>query len=100
MKILYAIQGTGNGHITVAREVIPILKRRAEVDILLSGTQVDVGLPFEIKYRLHGLCLFLERMEALITWRLIKRAGSKSFSGRYSTYPWKIMILLSRILNL
>lgn len=56
MKILYAIQGTGNGHITVAREVIPILKRRAEVDILLSGTQVDVGLPYEIKYRLHGLC--------------------------------------------
>lgn len=56
MKILYAIQGTGNGHITVAREVLPYLKKRAEVDILLSGTQVDVGLPYEIKYRLEGLC--------------------------------------------
>ena len=56
MKILYAIQGTGNGHITVAREVLPILKRRAEVDILVSGYQVDVGLPYEIKYQLRGLC--------------------------------------------
>src|SRR5437899_1865577 len=55
MKILYAIQGTGNGHMTVAREVLPILKTRAEVDILVSGTQVDVGLPFEIKYKMHGL---------------------------------------------
>jgi uncharacterized protein (TIGR00661 family) len=56
MKILYAIQGTGNGHITVAREVVPLLKKRAEVDVLLSGTQVDVELPYEIKYRLNGLC--------------------------------------------
>ncbi len=56
MKILYAIQGTGNGHITVAREVIPLLQKRAQVDILLSGTQVDVDLPYPIKYRLHGLC--------------------------------------------
>jgi len=56
MKILYAIQGTGNGHITVAREVLPYLKKRADVDILVSGTQVDIGLPYEISYRLHGLC--------------------------------------------
>ena len=26
MKILYAIQGTGNGHVSRAREIIPILK--------------------------------------------------------------------------
>jgi uncharacterized protein (TIGR00661 family) len=55
MKILYAIQGTGTGHITVAREVLPILRRRGEVDVLISGTQVDVDLEAEIKYRLHGM---------------------------------------------
>ena len=55
MKILYAIQGTGNGHMSVAREVIPYLKKRAEVDILVSGTQVDIGLPYDIKYKLHGM---------------------------------------------
>ncbi len=56
MKILYAIQGTGNGHITVAREVLPLLKKMGDVDILVSGTQVDIGLPYPIKYRLNGLC--------------------------------------------
>ena len=55
MRILYAIQGTGNGHITVAREVLPILMKKAEVDILVSGCQVDVGLPYEIKYRFNGM---------------------------------------------
>ena len=28
MKILYAIQGTGNGHISRARDIIPILKKK------------------------------------------------------------------------
>ena len=55
MKILYAIQGTGNGHITVAQEVLPILMKRAEVDILISGCQVDIDLPYEIKFKFHGM---------------------------------------------
>lgn len=55
MKILYAIQGTGNGHVTRASEIIPLLKKNHDVDILISGTQADVGLPFEIKYKFHGL---------------------------------------------
>jgi UDP:flavonoid glycosyltransferase YjiC (YdhE family) len=30
MKILYAIQGTGNGHVSRAREIIPIPKKYGE----------------------------------------------------------------------
>lgn len=55
MKILYAIQATGNGHIACAHDIIPLLQERGSVDILLSGTQADIDLPFPIKYRLHGL---------------------------------------------
>ncbi len=55
MKILYAIQGTGNGHISRARDIIPILQLKGEVDILVSGTQADVELPYPIKYRFRGL---------------------------------------------
>jgi uncharacterized protein (TIGR00661 family) len=55
MKVLYAIQGTGNGHISRAREVIPFLKQQCELDILISGTQSDVQLPYEIKYKLKGV---------------------------------------------
>ncbi|MFA6945052.1 MAG: glycosyltransferase family protein [Pedobacter sp.] len=55
MKILYAIQGTGNGHVTRAREIVPLLKKEHDIDILISGIQADVELPFEIQYRFHGL---------------------------------------------
>ena len=55
MKILYAIQGTGNGHLSRALEIIPILQQQGEVDILISGNQSQVELPFEVNYRFHGL---------------------------------------------
>ncbi|MFM7016602.1 MAG: glycosyltransferase family protein [Bacteroidota bacterium] len=55
MKILYAIQGTGNGHISRALEIIPILKKKGDVDILVSASQWDLEFPFEIKYKLNGL---------------------------------------------
>jgi uncharacterized protein (TIGR00661 family) len=55
MKILYAIQGTGNGHVSRAREIIPYLKRYGDVDILLSGNNVHLDLPYEIKYRSTGI---------------------------------------------
>ena len=54
MKILYAIQGTGNGHISRAREIVPLLQTYGDLDILISGTQADVKLTQEIKYQLHG----------------------------------------------
>lgn len=54
MKILYAIQGTGNGHISRAREIIPLLQKYGELDILVSGTQADVKLSQPVKYQLHG----------------------------------------------
>lgn len=54
MKILFAIQGTGNGHISRAREILPYLKQYGEVDLLISGTQAEVGLDEEIKYRFKG----------------------------------------------
>ncbi|RYY68461.1 MAG: glycosyl transferase, partial [Chitinophagaceae bacterium] len=37
MKILYALQATGNGHISRASEILPILETMADVDVLLSG---------------------------------------------------------------
>jgi uncharacterized protein (TIGR00661 family) len=54
MKILYAIQGTGNGHISRAREIVPLLQTYGDLDILISGTQADVKLIQNVKYQLHG----------------------------------------------
>lgn len=55
MRILYAIQGTGNGHVCRAEDIVPLLMKKGEVDVLISGTQADVQLPFPIKYRFEGL---------------------------------------------
>lgn len=55
MKILFAIQGTGNGHLSRARDVYPELCKYGTVDVLISGIQADVEVPFPVKYRLYGL---------------------------------------------
>ena len=55
MKILYAVQCTGNGHIIRANELIKILKERAEVDILTSGSESSLKLKHDVKYQYKGL---------------------------------------------
>ncbi len=55
MKILFGIQGTGNGHVSRAREIIPELKKRGKVDVLISGWQYDINIDHPIKYRFKGL---------------------------------------------
>lgn len=54
MKILFAIQGTGNGHISRAREIVPLLQQYGDVDLLISGTQAEVALSQPVKYKFHG----------------------------------------------
>ncbi|WP_111709015.1 glycosyltransferase family protein [Lutibacter citreus] len=58
MKILYAIQGTGNGHLSRAKEVIPALLNRAQVDILISGNQAEVKLEQKITFVYKGLSFY------------------------------------------
>lgn len=55
MKILFAIQGTGNGHLSRARDVYPELVKYGDVDVLISGIQADVEVPFPVKYKLYGM---------------------------------------------
>lgn len=55
MKILFAIQGTGNGHLSRARDVYPELTKYGDVDILVSGIQADVDLPYPVKYKFYGM---------------------------------------------
>ncbi len=69
MKVLYAIQGTGNGHLSRAMDIVPCLKKRADVDVLVSGIQADLRLPFEVKYRMHGLSFIFGRKGGVDLWR-------------------------------
>jgi uncharacterized protein (TIGR00661 family) len=74
MKILYAIQGTGNGHISRARDIIPCLEQYGELDVLVSGTQADVNLGCPVQYQLHGLSFIFGKRGGVDVWETIKRA--------------------------
>jgi uncharacterized protein (TIGR00661 family) len=58
MKIFYAVQATGNGHISRAMELLPYLERYGQVDIFLSGANNSLQLETPVKYRSKGLSLF------------------------------------------
>jgi len=75
MRVLYAIQGTGNGHISRAREIIPHLRDYCECDILISGTQCDVGLDFPVKYRFKGLSFVFGKNGGIDLWNTTMNAS-------------------------
>ena len=58
MKIFYAVQATGNGHISRAMELAPQLQRFGSVDIFLSGDNSNLDLDLPIRYRSKGLSLY------------------------------------------
>ena len=72
MKILYAIQGTGNGHISRAREIVPLLQQYGELDLLVSGTEAEVSLSQPLKYRLHGFSFVFGTRGGVDKWATFK----------------------------
>ena len=72
MKILYAIQGTGNGHISRAREIVPLLQQYGELDLLVSGTEAEVSLAQPLKYRFHGFSFVFGTKGGVDKWATIK----------------------------
>jgi uncharacterized protein (TIGR00661 family) len=58
MKILYAVQGTGNGHISRLIELWPALKMYGDVDVVISGSNSQLTLPCEPRSRFSGFSLF------------------------------------------
>src|SRR5476651_1665618 len=72
MKILFAIQGTGNGHISRAREIVPLLQQYGEVDLLISGTEAEVALSQPLKYKFHGFSFVFGTHGGVDNWATFK----------------------------
>lgn len=89
MKILYAIQGTGNGHLTRAIELIPAFKALpgVEVDILISGTEHDLKLPFEVKYRFKGLSFVFSHTGGIDLLNTFKSLNSRQLIKDIASLP-------------
>ena len=88
MKVLYAIQGTGNGHLSRARDVIPILQKHAiELDILVSGTQADIQIPHPIKYQLKGWSFIFGKKGGVDVWKTYLRTNSVRLQREIKSIP-------------
>ncbi len=87
MKILYAIQGTGNGHISRARDIIPILAEKGTLDVLVSGTQADVDLGYPIKYRFKGMSFIFGKRGGVDMVSTYRKTKLKRFFSEIRSLP-------------
>lgn len=87
MKILYAIQGTGNGHLSRARDIIPLLQEKGELDLLVSGVQADVELPYEVKYKFRGLSFIFGKKGGVDLWKTYHNSNTKNLIKEIKSLP-------------
>lgn len=72
MKIFYAVQATGNGHIARAKELIPFLQRYGQVDVFLSGSNCNLTVDLPVKYKSKGVSLFYGNSGGLDYFKMAK----------------------------
>lgn len=89
MRILFAIQGTGNGHISRAREIVPLLEQHGQVDLLISGTQADVTLDQPLAYRFHGFSFVFGKRGSVNHWLTYRQMNLFKLRKDIATLPLK-----------
>lgn len=89
MRILFAIQGTGNGHISRAREIVPLLEQHGQVDLLISGTQADVTLDQALAYRFHGFSFIFGKKGSVNHWETYRQMNLFKLRKDIATLPLK-----------
>ena len=79
MKIFYAIQGTGNGHLSRAEQLYPYLQKYGEVDFFLSGSNSQLNTRIPIKYKSQGLSLHYKHTGGLDYTNIAKSISFKLY---------------------
>lgn len=87
MKILYALQGTGNGHLARAQKMLPILEEYGDLDVFVSGSNSQLQLEnFQFKHH-KGLSLFYNQLGKVSYKRIFKENSFKSFWNEVNHFP-------------
>lgn len=87
MNILYAIQGTGNGHLSRAVDIIPELKKYGKLDLFVSGAQAEIVLPYPVKYKSKGLSFFFGKQGGINFLKTFQRNSSKDVIQEIKSFP-------------
>lgn len=87
MKIFYAVQATGNGHISRAMELLPYLEQYGTVDIFLSGDNSHLAMDAPVKYRSKGVSLYFNSTGGLDYWRIVRGIHPLTLKKEISDLP-------------
>ena len=87
MNILYAIQGTGNGHIARAEDVIPVLRLYGKLDVFVSGSQADIKLDYPVKYRSKGVSFYFGKRGGVDLLKTFGRNSSIDVYKEVRSFP-------------
>lgn len=87
MKILYAIQGTGNGHLSRAVDIIPELKKYGELDLFVSGAQAEIKLPYPVKYKSKGLSFYFGKSGGINFFKTFQKNSSRDVMKEIKNFP-------------
>lgn len=89
MKIFYAIQATGNGHISRATQLYPYLKKFGEVDFFLSGNNASLDINLPVAFRSKGCSLHYSTCGGLHYWNIAKNFRPLQIYKDASSLPLK-----------
>jgi uncharacterized protein (TIGR00661 family) len=89
MKIFYAIQATGNGHISRAEQLYPYLQKFGEVDFFLSGNNASLDINLPIKFKSEGCSLHYSKCGGLDYWDIAKNIKPKQIYKDANALPLK-----------
>lgn len=87
MKILYGIQGTGNGHISKAETIYPLLKKYGQVDVLVSAKNYSLKPSFPIKFHKTGIS-FVTKNGKIDLWQSLLCLRLYTFLKDIFTFPF------------
>lgn len=87
MNILYAIQGTGNGHLSRAIDIIPELKKYGKLDLFVSGAQAEIVLPYPVKYKSKGLSFYFGKSGGINFLKTFQKNSSKDVVKEINSFP-------------
>jgi len=62
-------------------DIVPLLKKMGDVDVLVSGTQGDLSLPFQVKYVLHGFGFVFD------IWATFLKSRFRKFISEINSLP-------------
>jgi uncharacterized protein (TIGR00661 family) len=89
MKIFYAIQATGNGHISRASQLYPYLLKYGTVDFFMSGNNSSLDIKIPVKYKSTGCSLHYSKCGGLDYWNIIKNIKPRQMYKDADSLPLK-----------